>query len=657
MQDIFISLLNMSITASYLVLAIVILRLIFRKIPKFFNVIMWALVGFRLICPFSFESVLSLIPSSETIPNDFIYSRSPGIETNLPVVDYAINTAIDATLKPDVTASTNPLQVVMFISSVIWIVGMVIMLLYTLFSFFRIKRKVKEAVRSHDNIYLCDNVATPFILGIIKPRIYLPSDIPEEEAKYVVAHEKAHIKRLDHIWKPLGFLLLTVYWYNPFLWIAYILLCRDIELACDEKVLKSMGNEIKVDYSETLLNLGVSRKSVLACPLAFGEVGVKQRVKSVLNYKKPTLWIIIIALILSVVLCLCFMTNPSHIELSETNPQLDKAISEAILDINDEDFFSGVCESEGHIVFGIDVHGNKYTVYLRTQYCTFDFEDGYFMMQSGHCIPGVFYFEKINDDYRLLDHDYVSDGSHYFPSIKKLFPYKYIDRVLRSTKKDERLLWNQCVVYAEAYLKEIGREAEIVDYGDVNHVQFTDLGISVDVLNTILGLGLPYKYEIGSFEKVEGGTRYIYKTAYLQDKNIILFTKEVYDSNEIVERIEVSSLTGEILNVSSQPIKSEYFDAKVLEVNNGTVLVEPFEGSSERKSASRIWVSTKTTSSVPPPDFYEGLYVRIVYDGMIQETYPAQINNVYAIYLYADVNYRGEDIKESETTTKAVVLE
>jgi len=656
MQDIFIALLNMSITASYLAFAVIIFRLIFRKIPKYFNVILWGLVAFRLICPFSFESVLSLIPSAETIPNDFVYSSSPEIETNIPVVDSAVNTVIDATLKPDVASSVNPLQIVMFLLSVIWIFGIVVMLLYTLFSYIRIKRKVNEAVNLKDNIYLCDNVATPFILGIIRPRIYLPSDISETDSEYVIAHEKAHLKRLDHIWKPLGFLLLTIYWYNPILWIAYILLCRDIELACDEKVLKSMGNEIKADYSETLLNLGVSRKSVLACPLAFGEVGVKQRVKSVLNYKKPTFWIILTALILSIVLCVCFMTDPSQIELSEANPQLDKAISQAIFDENSYYKDYDECVGEGHYIYTIEKQGNKVKVYLHELFYTFGFEDGYFMAQSGHSCPGVYTFNKKGDSYTFIKAQFPEDGEGYGDSIRKLFPKNYAQEALRSSEKKSDIMWSKCKSYAAQYLKEIGRKAEIVTYGDVPHVLFTDLGLSVDVSNTILGLGLPYKSGIGSYESVEGGTRYIYKTAYLQDKNIVLFTKEIYDSNEIVERIEVDGNTGNILTAESNPIKSSYFDATVLEVTEGSVLVQPFDNSNERKSASQIWVSTKTSSSVPPPDLYEDLHIRIVYDGMIQETYPAQINNVYAIYLYADVNYRGEDIKKSEPTTKAVYV-
>ena len=312
MEAIFLKILNMSITASWLVLAIIILRLILKKAPKAISVFMWALVGIRLICPFSFESILSLIPSAETIPQDIIYSEVPVIHSGVPILNSTVNPIISENLSPEVGASVNPMQIVAFVASVVWIVGIVAMLLYTVISYFRIHRKVREAVPYQDNTWLCDHIDTPFILGVIRPRIYLPSNMNEQDIEYVIAHEKAHLKRHDHWWKPLGFLLLTVYWFNPILWIAYILLCKDIELACDEKVIKDMGTEIKKPYSDALINCSVPRKMISACPLAFGEVGVKGRVKSVLNYKKPAFWIIVVAVVASIVVAVCFLTNPKQ---------------------------------------------------------------------------------------------------------------------------------------------------------------------------------------------------------------------------------------------------------------------------------------------------------------------------------------------------------
>lgn len=321
MEAIFLKLLNMSITASWLVIAVIVLRLIFKKAPKIISLILWALVGVRLILPISLESVFSLVPSTETFPSEIITSQSPTIHSGIPLFNNTINPVISQSLAPDVGASVNPMQIISFVASVVWIVGVGIMLLYALISYIRIKRKVCEAVRIDGNVMLCDSIASPFILGLIRPKIYVPSSVSEQDMQYVLAHENAHLKRRDHFWKPLGFVLLSVYWFNPVLWAAYILLCRDIELACDEKVIKELGTEAKKPYSTALVNCSVSRKIITVCPLAFGEVGVKRRVKTVLNYKKPTFWIIIAALLICVVVAVCFLTNPPDgDDTSTTNP-------------------------------------------------------------------------------------------------------------------------------------------------------------------------------------------------------------------------------------------------------------------------------------------------------------------------------------------------
>lgn len=310
MEALFLKLFNMSITASWLVLAVVILRLLLKKAPKAVTVFLWALVGIRLICPFSFESVLSLIPSAETVPEAMLAGSDFNIDTGLSAVDSRINGYLDDRYIEGVTVPAGNGMTVMGFISVIWLVGIAVMLIYTLISYLKIHRKVREAVPYNENIWVCDRISAPFILGVFRPRIYLPSDIDKQDEEYVIAHERAHLKRRDHLIKPLGFLLLTVYWFNPVMWIAYILLCRDIELACDEKVIKTMGIEIKKPYSEALINCSLPRRSIAACPLAFGEVGVKSRIKSVLNYKKPAFWVVIVALALCVILPIVFLTNP-----------------------------------------------------------------------------------------------------------------------------------------------------------------------------------------------------------------------------------------------------------------------------------------------------------------------------------------------------------
>ena len=322
MANIFIDLFNMSITASYLVLAVAVARLLLKKAPKWINCLLWALVGIRLICPFSFESALSLIPSSQTISvNNSSTGRPFTVQSGVSVIDNNINEIVNSKYYEGVTVPANTFADMTTILSIIWLVGLFAMLLYGMFSYLRLHKKVGVSLLFGDNIYYCDNIDTPFILGFFKPKIYVPSGISEEQISYIALHEKAHLKRKDHWWKPLGFILLSVYWFNPVLWVAYILLCRDIETACDEKVIKNMPNNEKKEYSETLVSCSVQRRMVMACPLAFGEVGVKQRIKSVLNYKKPAFWIVILSLVLFTVIAICFISNP-------VNTKVDKILNE-----------------------------------------------------------------------------------------------------------------------------------------------------------------------------------------------------------------------------------------------------------------------------------------------------------------------------------------
>lgn len=309
MNDFFLNLVNISITAGWIVIAVMILRLFLKKAPKWINCVLWGIVGLRLIFPVSIESVFSLIPSKETI-NTHFYEVTPYIETGFSAVDIPLHDYMGDRYYEGVTVPTNLFSDITNVLSIIWIVGLVIMLAYALISFLKLHRKMRTSTPLRDNIRQSEFAESPFILGIIKPKIYLPYSLSEEETECIIKHEQSHLKRLDNLWKPLAFLILSVYWFNLLMWIAYILLCRDIELACDEKVINNMTKEEKQNYSVTLLKNSVSRKSIAACPLAFGEVGVRERIKSVMSYKKPTLWIIIAAVIAVIVTSVCFLTNP-----------------------------------------------------------------------------------------------------------------------------------------------------------------------------------------------------------------------------------------------------------------------------------------------------------------------------------------------------------
>ncbi len=356
MENIFLNLLNMSITASWVCLAVFILRIILKRAPKYIRGIMWAFVGIRLICPFSFQSVLSLIPSTQTLPENITYTAQPAIQSGVSSVDSSVNKVLLENFGQSMY-SANPLQIISFIAARVWIIGIAAMLIYAAVSYIRIRLRVREAAVISGNIYACDKVDTPFILGVFRPRIFLPSAMDKESAQYVTAHEKAHIKRGDHIWKPIGFLLLAVYWFNPILWLAYILLCRDIELACDEKVIKQLGSAVKKPYSEALINCSVPRRTIAACPLAFGEVGVKSRIKSVLNYKKPAFWVVLVSVITCIALAVCFLTDPvgkkiTQIDEGMTFKELLKDVKILKVISNDNGF---ITEDETEIQRIVDV--------------------------------------------------------------------------------------------------------------------------------------------------------------------------------------------------------------------------------------------------------------------------------------------------------------
>ncbi|MGN0988796.1 MAG: M56 family metallopeptidase [Eubacteriales bacterium] len=312
MSEVFLKVINMSIAAGWLVAAVVLLRSVFRKMPKFVMCILWGVVALRLICPFTVQSKVSLVPSAETFPSEIILSQDASfrVETGFYELNSRVSEYIAEHYPEDVAADANNAVDTVTVLSAVWLAGIAAMLVYALVSWMKVRRRVREAAFSQDNIWVCDGLQSPFILGIFRPRIYLPSDLGGTAQAHVIAHENAHLRRKDHLWKPIGFLLLAVYWFNPLMWLAYILLCRDIEAACDEKVISEMNTDGRAEYSESLLECSIPRRAVTACPLAFGETGVKGRVKNVLNYKKPAFWVIFVSLVLCAAVAVCFLTDP-----------------------------------------------------------------------------------------------------------------------------------------------------------------------------------------------------------------------------------------------------------------------------------------------------------------------------------------------------------
>jgi len=342
MGDIFLKFLNMSITAGWLILAILCVRILFRKMPKWVNCLLWGVVAVRLLIPFSIESIFSLQPSAEpiktqTIVEGEILTYVPSIESNFTIVEDTVNPILAESFAYEESESVAPLQVFTEVLGYIWLSGMIILLGFAAGSVVRLRLCVRESVRYKENVFICDAVKSPFILGIIKPSIYLSSALGEDEMKHILAHENAHLRRKDHLWKPLGYLLLSIYWFNPLCWIAYIMLCKDIELACDEKVIKAMDFGDKKEYSRVLLSCATQRRLVSVCPLAFGEVGVKERVKSVLNYKRPAFWITMMAIVVGIIVAVCFLTNPlSEDEQIADHEPIEEMDNESIAGIENE---------------------------------------------------------------------------------------------------------------------------------------------------------------------------------------------------------------------------------------------------------------------------------------------------------------------------------
>lgn len=310
-EVIFLNILNRSINAGWLILAVILLRFLLKKAPAWISCLLWAITAVRLACPFSPESIFSLIPGRETIPGEIALSPMPSVSSGLPFPDSTVNPALQSSLSPNPACSGNPLQIWLLPAGILWAAGVLALLLYALIGYIRLIIKLRTAVRLQDAIYLSEFIDTPFLLGLVRPRIYLPSPMPEEMYAPVIAHEQAHLKRLDHLWKILGYLLLAVYWFHPLCWAAYALLCRDLELACDQKVIRDYEPDRKKQYAEALLACSLRQRGIPICPLSFGEVNVKKRIRSVLHYQKPALPVILAAIVLCAATAVCFLTDPA----------------------------------------------------------------------------------------------------------------------------------------------------------------------------------------------------------------------------------------------------------------------------------------------------------------------------------------------------------
>ena len=651
MNELFLKIINMSISASWLILAVLILRLVLKKAPKWVNVLLWGIVAVRLICPLSFESALSLIPSSETIPLDIEMAAKPTIDSGVPAINSVVNPVLSSFAPPQhVLTSANPLQIWIPILNIIWLIGVGALLLYTAVSYWHLCRKVDTAVRYKGNIFQSENVSSPFVLGIIKPRIYLPFNMNGQDLEHVVAHEQAHIRRKDHWWKPLGFLLLTIHWFNPLMWLAYVLLCRDIELACDEKVIKELGNEQRADYMQALVACSVNRRMIAACPLAFGEVGVKERVKSVMNYKKPAFWVIIIAVIICVGVAVCFLTNPKQdrytlriVVPAGSQEEFVYTEEEVSTVRNSIKIWSGDGLGDTEVLL-FPVNKTAETGYTAT-YLThgmsveFDAEnDTWFKigvnMQNPTNEDIIVYVEVENVEVRIVDE--INSVIEWFDYLETPDEMKWDGSLEISLTEfpDVTFRWT----YGEMLAVKGSKSTSLYTGMPIWNAYFCDLtGDGLPELCSSISWGsgmidnrvIIYDYANGvSYELSDRGYFDFTLRQDHQDGRLYV-DKTKYHTDELVEtgRLVFKNHCIQIEGFSNEA--HQVFQAEILEIHDGNYLVKPVEGSWELSSADRIEVPIRNVHPSPEPEI--GDVIEIEYAGEILETYPAQIADVYGI--------------------------
>lgn len=409
MSALFLKVLNLSINASWLIMAVIAARLLIKKAPKWISCLLWGLVAIRLICPFSLESALSLLPSGNVVPGNIEKVQNPHIYSGVRIIDHAVNPVIEGTLSPKAGDSVNPMQAVVSVASMVWLAGLAVMLFYALISVWILKRNVRASLMVSGRVRECDEVRSPFILGIIRPVIYVPSGMNDKTLELVTAHEEAHLKRHDHWWKPLGFILLSIYWFHPLCWIAYVLLCRDIEAACDEKVIKDKDREYVASYSQALLDCSNQRRVIAACPLAFGETGVKGRIKSVLNYKKPAFWVVLLAVIICIIVIICFLTSP--ISSFSIDPDridrinvFDGTTGEG-MDVSDQEEIRRIVNYTNGMRLNRDQLSVGYMGYeFRVTFYSDDREVESFILNSADVVRKDPYFYTLQEETGLYDH-------------------------------------------------------------------------------------------------------------------------------------------------------------------------------------------------------------------------------------------------------------
>ena len=609
MEQIFLQVLSRSLEASVVVMAVIAMRLVFRSAPKWTHCLMWALVAVKLACPFAIESEFSLMPTGHSLPRllneagwetggggqisdsaDAVGQENPPPSAVSPAVGNGADSADHAAVSSDEEepraaressrVPNQPLSAAGMAASV-WLTGAAALLLYGAGSYLRLRRRLADAVPVEGTtlpIYRSDRIQTAFLCGVVKPKIYFPFGMSGETERQVIAHEAAHLQRRDHLTKAFAFVLAAVYWFNPVIWLAYVLYARDMELACDEKVVRGRSEEERKAYSRALLACAEENSAFLihnAVPVGFGEIAVKKRVANVLKNKKNAVWVIVAALVVAAAVAVVLLTRPKSYAV-DVPQKLDDAIAENIFDsmqvsmsdflMDDERYYyaavSGLtertdceCAGEGHLVLGMQESDHAVTVYALCSASGYGFRDGNLVSNTGYsCVPTVITF-AVDDDghYRYQSRQEPEDGAYFRKSVEKMFPRSVLAQYDKSMKtagshnEVAKQLSDQCDKYAEGYLKKIGREAKIGDYADFDFKILSDYGVSPEVSNALYELHTEdgiyignYGIYLGNFETIENGTRYVYAQIWNGDNRgngIVTFMKYVYATGEEWEKV------------------------------------------------------------------------------------------------------------------------
>ena len=609
----FIDLVNISITASWVVLAVVVIRFCLKKAPKWLSCALWGVVALRLVFPFSLESELSLIPSTQTINPSVIYNDSFEVDMGFSAVDNTADSTVNSTvdnavngtventvgntvnntvdsLNEGTDVSTTEDVGIAGIIAFVWLIGMFVMAGYAFISFLRLKLKLRTAVKKEGNIYQSESVSSPFVLGLFRPRIYLPYKTDEADIPLVIEHEKAHIKRFDHIVKLFGYLLLSIHWFNPLMWFAYILLCRDIEAACDEKVIKNLGEDVRKSYSTALLNASISRRSVAACPLAFGEVGVKERIKGVMNYKKPAFWVIIAGVAVCIIAAVCLLTNPKENEKTDLTKENTQGNTTVMAESNNN-YELMVTLTKDEMVSRIDneefFKKNGYHVYLY-----FIVSDTARITIGGKNLP---IGEAINSGVMSIN--------------------KLLQKAEEDVKFDRARM---------ELLKDGG--TKIYKYNAYTIIKRNTTDGNKDLI-----------ISAGAITLGNDGGLFNYSECIAN----IASAQEKLDS-DIEVSDEINGVTADI-----SPEAQPQLTGKVTSATDKVIYMELTSDQSGIKKGTPVTVRLSSILSYAPEidtsKLKKGDVVTVIYDGLIMETYPLQIN-AYAVYKKDDKVFDTENI-------------